>query len=81
MDESGEFIKVIQNDSTNQNVNLKNIKPINNIKVVRQKEESYESSDESISSYASSEPVKKTKKILNSGLQYSNDTKSIQNME
>ncbi len=64
MDESGEFIKVIQNDSTNQNVNLKNIKPINNIKVVRQKEESYTSSDESISSYASSEPVKKTKKIL-----------------
>jgi hypothetical protein len=65
---STEFIKVSQGDSKNQTVDLKNIKPINNIKVIRQEESEYSSSEGSISSYSSSSEEaprkKKTKKVL-----------------
>jgi hypothetical protein len=63
-----EFIKVSQGDSKNQTVDVKNIKPINNIKVIRPEESDY-SSSESGSSYSSSSSEeaprkKKTKKVL-----------------
>lgn len=65
-DRSPEFIKVSQGDARNQKVGVREIKPINNIKVVRD----HESDVSSISSYSSegsedSAPrKKKTKKVL-----------------
>ena len=64
---TSEFIKVSQGDSKNQIVDVKNIKPINNIKVIRPEESEYSSSESSVSSYSSEEEApkkKKTKKIL-----------------
>jgi hypothetical protein len=62
---SSEFIKVSQSNPQNQVVDVKNIKPINRIKIVRPEEESY-SSEESYSTVSDEEiPVKKkTKKII-----------------
>ena len=62
-----EYIKVIQGDGTNQRVDVKNIKPIHNIKVVREEEEDYSSSESSYTSSESSEPPprkKKTKTVI-----------------
>jgi hypothetical protein len=61
-------IKVIQNDGSRQTVDIKKVKPIHNIKVIRPQEPEYSSSEDSMSS-VSSEPEseirpKKTKKIL-----------------
>jgi hypothetical protein len=64
---SSEFIKVSQGDSTNQVVDIKGVKGINNIKVVRPEESEYSSSESSYSgSEVSEEPIrkKKTKKVL-----------------
>jgi len=62
---STEFIKVTQGDARNQNVNVKGIKPINNVKIIREDEESLSSEADSVSSYSDSEPrQKKTKKVL-----------------
>jgi hypothetical protein len=62
---SAEFIKVTQGDARNQSVNVKGIKPINNVKIIRADEESLSSETDTLSSYSDSEPrQKKTKKIL-----------------
>jgi len=62
---STEFIKVSQGDARNQQINVKGIKPINNVKIIRADEESLSSEADSVSSYSDSEPrQKKTKKIL-----------------
>jgi len=66
-----EFIKVSQGDSSRQTVDVRGVKPINNIKVIRQ-EESFSSSlsssgSETSESSSSSEEAphkKKTKKVL-----------------
>ena len=63
-----ENIKVIQNDGSRQTVDIKKVKPISNIKIIRQEEPEYSSSEDSMSS-VSSEPEsevrpKKTKKVL-----------------
>ena len=62
------FIKVSQDDSTKHNVDLKNIKPISKIKVIRPEEPDYSSSESESGSSLSSEPStvykKKTKKVL-----------------
>uniref|UniRef100_A0A6C0B0Y6 Uncharacterized protein n=1 Tax=viral metagenome TaxID=1070528 RepID=A0A6C0B0Y6_9ZZZZ len=61
-----QFIKVSQGDSTNQVVDVKSVKPINNIKVIRKEESDYTSSESSYSS-SSEESIprkKKTKKVL-----------------
>ena len=58
------IIKVSQNDSKNQVVDIKNIKPINNIKVIRPEESEYSSSESSLSSESETPRKKKTKKIL-----------------
>jgi len=59
-----EFIKVSQGDSRNQNIDISGIKPINNIKIVREEPDM----SDSVSSYSeSSEETprkKKTKKVL-----------------
>ena len=60
-----EFIKVSHGDARTQNIDLSHVKPINNIKVIREEEESV--SSESVSSYSgeSNTPKKKrTKKVL-----------------
>ena len=58
-----EFVKVSQGDSRNQTVDVKGIKPISNIRVIREDEESL--SSESLSSFSSESTVKKrTKKVL-----------------
>jgi len=65
-------IKVVQGDSRNVGVDVRNIKPINNnsgkgngIKIIRPEESDYSSSAESYSSSEESIPVKKkTKKVL-----------------
>ncbi len=62
---SQEFIKVSQGDARNQNIGVRDIKPINNIKIVRD----HESDVSSVSSYSSSDSSeqprkKKTKKVL-----------------
>ena len=49
---SSEFIKVSQGDSKNHLVDVKGLKSINNIKVIRPEESDYSSSE---SSYTSSE--------------------------
>jgi hypothetical protein len=64
-----EFVKVSQGDGRTQNINLRDIKPVSHIKVVRQTEESVSSDASSVSddySDISSEPEirKKTKKVL-----------------
>ena len=61
---SSEFIKVSQNDSKNQVVDVKNIKSINNIKVIRPEESEYSSSESSLSSESEVSRKKKTKKVL-----------------
>lgn len=64
-----EFVKVSQGDGRTQNINLRDIKPVSHIKVVRKTEESVSSDASSLSddySDVSSEPEirKKTKKVL-----------------
>ena len=60
-----DFVKVLQGDSSNQLIDVKGVKPINNIKVVRQEESEYSLSESSYSSSEESIPrKKKTKKIL-----------------
>jgi hypothetical protein len=64
-----EFVKVSQGDGRTQHINLRDVKPVSNIKVVRQTEESVSSDASSVSddySDISSEPEirKKTKKVL-----------------
>ena len=61
---SSEFIKVSQNDSKNQVVDVKNIKSINNIKVIRPEESEYSSSESSLSLESEVPRKKKTKKVL-----------------
>jgi len=67
---SSEFIKVSQGDASRQTVDVRGVKPINNIKVIRQ-EESFSSISSSSSGSESSESSeeeaprkKKTKKVL-----------------
>jgi hypothetical protein len=61
---SNEFVKVTQGDARNQSVNVKGIKPINNVKIIRADEESLSSEADTVSSYSDSEPrQKKTKKV------------------
>jgi hypothetical protein len=55
-------IRVIQNDGSKQFVDIKSVKPINNIKVIRPQESEY--SDSETMSSVSEEPRKKTKKVL-----------------
>jgi hypothetical protein len=64
---SSEFIKVSQGDARNQNVNVRDVKPVSRIKVVREDEESVSSEESDVSEYSdvSVEPSrKKTKKVL-----------------
>jgi hypothetical protein len=65
---SSEFIKVSQGDARTQNVNVRDVKPVSRIKVVREDEESISSEgseDSSEYSDVSVEPsMKKTKKVL-----------------
>lgn len=55
-------IKVIQNDGGRQFVDIKHVKPINNIKVIRPQESEYTDSDDMSSVSEESTPRKKTKK-------------------
>jgi hypothetical protein len=57
-------IKVIQNDGGRQFVDIKHVKPINNIKVIRPQESEYTDSDDMSSVSEESMPRKKTKKVL-----------------
>jgi hypothetical protein len=62
-----DFIKVEQGDSRKKNINVKNIEPVNGIKIIRDHEPSISSasSDESFTeSEYSEKPVKKTKKVF-----------------
>ena len=60
-----DFIKVSQGDSSNQVVDVKGVKPINNIRVIREEESDISSSEISYSSSEESIPhKKKTKKVL-----------------
>ena len=64
---SNEFIKVSQGDGRNQRIDVRNVKPVNNIKIIRQDEESLSSESSGGSGYSSlsEEPIKKrTKKVL-----------------
>ena len=67
--DSPEFIKVSQGDASRQTVDVRGVKPINNIKVIRQ-EESFSSISSSSSGSETSESSeeaprkKKTKKVL-----------------
>lgn len=63
---SPEFIKVTHGDSQNQNVNLRGIKPVSNIKIIRAEEDSVSSDSETASDYSdvSEVPKKKKKTIL-----------------
>ena len=57
-------IKVIQNDGSKQFVDVRNVKPINNIKVIRPQESEYTDSDDMSSVSEESVPRKKTKKVI-----------------
>ena len=57
-------IKVSQGDGSRQFVDIKSVKPINNIKVIRPQESEYTDSDDMSSISEESVPKKKTKKIL-----------------
>ena len=57
-------IKVSQGDGSRQFVDIKSVKPINNIKVIRPQESEYTDSDDMSSVSEESVPKKKTKKIL-----------------
>jgi len=57
-------IKVSQGDGSRQFVDIKSVKPINNIKVIRPQESEYTDSDDMSSISEESAPKKKTKKIL-----------------
>ena len=65
---SNEFIKVSQGDGRKQNVDVRGVRPVNNIKVIRADEESLSSESSGGSGYSSiseEEPIKKrTKKVL-----------------
>jgi len=60
---SSEFIKVTQGDASKQNIDIKGIKPINNIKIIRSEEES-DSSYSSSESDFSDKVKKKVKTVL-----------------
>ena len=57
-------IKVSQGDGSRQFVDIKSVKPINNIKVIRPQESEYTDSDDMSSVSEESAPKKRTKKIL-----------------
>ena len=59
----GDFIKVSQNDGSKQSIDIRQVKPINNIKVIRPEESDYTSSED-MSSVSSEERPKKTKKVF-----------------
>jgi hypothetical protein len=81
---SNEFIKVSQGDGRNQNIDVRGVKPINNIKVIRPDEESLssEQSDSDYSSISEDLPKKKrTKKVLRKKENYQQHAPKQQNFD